>query len=442
MALPEPGNGTAVGAAPPERPPADGVRRRRIRRVTTWVLVVLTTLSVLVSTVAYWAHATVFDQDRYLELVVPLADDPAVQAALATSITDELVTVLDLDKRIADALTEIPQLPKLVPQLIAGPVANMGNDLVGKEVTRFIDSQEFRDLWGRINDIGHEKLVSLLRADYDKLPNLRLEGEEVRVNLLPIVAEILQRVVQSGVNLVVSGVTVPDISVTEIPASARQTLSSVLGITLPEHFGEVTVMSRTNLDDAQAFVGRLDRLMWTLVLLSVGLVLATVLVAVNRRRGLVQLALGVTVGLLLAAVAIRRLKEELIGRVRGESARGAADSVLTATLATLRSVGWGILVAAVLVGVVAYLAGRPPWLLTILSEAKATARNPRLLATVATNADRFRVAGVVVALVVLSLTGIGVLQFVLVAGALGGYLWAVEEARKDAPDPAEPVSPS
>jgi hypothetical protein len=36
--------------------------------------------------------------------------------------------------------------------------------------------------------------------------------------------------------------------------------------------------------------------------------------------------------------------------------------------------------------------------------------------------------------------GIGVLQLVLVAGALGVYLWAVEEARKAAPAPVEPVS--
>ncbi|MEA2844011.1 MAG: hypothetical protein QOJ69_1682 [Actinomycetota bacterium] len=408
--------------------------------MTTWVLVVLTALSVLVSTVAYWAHRTVFDQDRYVGLVVPLADDPAVKAALTTYLTDQIVTVLDLDQRIADALGEIPQLPKRVPQLIAGPVANMGNDRVAKEVTRFVDSQAFRDLWHQINAVGHEKIVALLRADYDKLPNLKLEGEEVRVNLLPVVAEVLQRVVQAGVSLVVSGVTIPDISVSEIPDAARQELSSLLGITLPEHFGEVTVMSKTNLDDAQAFVGRLDRLIWALVFLTLGLAVATVLVAVNRRRGLVQLALGVSVGLLLAAVAIRRVKEELVGRVGSEKARGAVDSVVSATLASLRDVGWIILVAAVLIGMVAYLAGRPRWLRAILGHGRSAARDPRLLAAVAAYVDGFRIAGVVLALLVLVLMGIGVLQLVLVAGALGVYLWAVEEARKAAPAPVEPVS--
>jgi hypothetical protein len=363
-----------------------------------------------------------------------------VKAALTTYLTDQIVTVLDLDQRIADALGEIPQLPKRVPQLIAGPVANMGNDLVAKEVTRFVDSQAFRDLWHQINAVGHEKIVALLRADYDKLPNLKLEGEEVRVNLLPVVAEVLQRVVQAGVSLVVSGVTIPDISVSEIPDAARQELSSLLGITLPEHFGEVTVMSKTNLDDAQALVGRLDRLIWALVLLTLGLAVATVLVAVNRRRGLVQLALGVSVGLLLAAVAIRRVKEELVGRVGSEKARGAVDSVVSATLASLRDVGWIILVAAVLIGMVAYLAGRPRWLRSILGHGRSAARDPRLLAAVAAYVDGFRIAGVVVALLVLVLMGIGVLQLVLVAGALGVYLWAVEEARKAAPAPVEPVS--
>ncbi len=418
---------------------AEGVRRRRIRRVTTWILVALTALSVVTSTVAYWAHRTVFDQGRYLSLVVPLADDPAVKAALATYLTDEIVSALDLDQRIADALGEIPQLPKRVPQLIAGPVANMGNDLVAKEVTGFVDSQEFRDLWNQINAIGHEKVVALLRADYEKLPNLRLEGEEVRINLLPIVSEVLQRVVQKGVGLVASGVMIPDISVTDVSDSARQKLSAVLGITLPEHFGELTVMSKENLDDAQALVGRLDRLVWALVLLSVALALASLLMAVDKRRGLVQLALGVAVGLLLAAVAIRRVKEELLSRVEDDQARGAAGSVVSATLATLRDVGWVILVAAVALGVVAYLAGQPGWLRAVLGHGRAAARNPYLLATVARYVDGFRIAGVAAALLVLALTGIGVIQVVLVVGALGVYLWAVEAARKSAPDAPEPA---
>ena len=419
--------------------------------MTTWALVALTALSVLASTLAYWAHRTVFDQGRYLSLVVPLAEDPAVKAALATYLTDEIVSVLDLDKRIADALGEIPQLPKRVPELIAGPVANMGNDLIQKEVTSFVDSRDFQALWNQINAIGHEKVVALLRADYKKLPNLRLEGEEVRVNLLPIVSEVLQRVLQKGVGLVASGVTIPDISVTEVSDSARQRLSSVLGITLPEHFGELTVMSKENLDDAQALVGRLDRLVWALVLLSVALALATLLVAVDKRRGLVQLALAVAVGLLLAAVAIRRVKEELIGRVGDDQARDAAGSVVSATLATLRDVGWFILVCAVVIGVVGYLAGRPRWLRAVLGRGRAAtaARNPRLAATVVRYVDGFRLAGVAVAVLVLVMTGIGVLQVVLVVAALGAYLWAVEEARKSAPaagvepaelEPVEPVS--
>ena len=163
----------------------------------------------LASTVAYWAHRTVFDQGRYLSLVVPLADDPAVKAALATYLTDEIVAVLDLDQRIAEALGEVPQLPKRVSELIAGPVASMGDEVIRKEVTRFVDSGEFRDLWSQINAIGHEKVVAMLRADYEKLPNLRVEGEEVRINLLPIVSEVLQRVAQKGFGLVASGVSIP-----------------------------------------------------------------------------------------------------------------------------------------------------------------------------------------------------------------------------------------
>ena len=59
----------------------------------------------------------------------------------------------------------------------------------------------------------------------------------------------------------------------------------MLGITLPEHFGELTVMSKENLGDAQALDGRLDRLVWALVLLSVALALASLLVASRSAVG-------------------------------------------------------------------------------------------------------------------------------------------------------------
>ena len=52
--------------------------------------------------------------------------------------------------------------------------------------------------------------------------------------------------------------------------------------------------------------------------------------------------------------------------------------------------------------------------------------------------DGFRIAGVAAALLALVLTGIGVFQVVLVVGALGAYLWAVEEASRSAPHAAEP----
>ena len=47
-----------------------------------------------VSVPAVWSARTVLNTDRYVATVEPLADDPAVQQAIATRLTDEVFAAL------------------------------------------------------------------------------------------------------------------------------------------------------------------------------------------------------------------------------------------------------------------------------------------------------------------------------------------------------------
>ncbi|MDQ6797743.1 MAG: hypothetical protein M3011_06930 [Actinomycetota bacterium] len=420
------------------------VRARRTRRIATAVLAVVTTISVIAGTFAYWAHQTVFDQDHYMEVVGPLGADPAVTGALSTYLGTQIVTVLDLKTRIADALKDIPQLPEKADFLVgpvANAVANSADDLVRRRVSEFLVSQEFRNLWVEANRVGHEKVVALLRGDYQKLPNVKVGDAEVRLNLLPIVSRVLSRLVQDGVGRIAPGVTVPAVSVKDIPDSARQRLSQALGVTLPPDFGEVTIMSRQKLDTLQGTVNRLDRLVWGLILLSILLGAATVAMAVDKRKGLVELAVGVVAGLLLAAIAIRRVKEAVVDRIKSDEARGAARAVMDNTLGSLRAVAVVVIVAGIVVAVIAHLAGPPRWLTGSARWLRKQAGRPHTRISIAEHADGLRIAAVALGLLALFFTGINAVAVLIVGGVVAACLWAVDAVRRSAgPDEVDETS--
>ena len=78
-------------------------RRADVRRVLPTARTVIVT-------------ATVYNTDRYLAVVGPLASDPAVQEALARQLTQAVFTAVDVQTKVRAAIAE--RAPKL--EFIAG----------------------------------------------------------------------------------------------------------------------------------------------------------------------------------------------------------------------------------------------------------------------------------------------------------------------------------
>ena len=55
------------------------------RKIATITLVVITSLFVLVASIAVWGKRTLFDTNRFTKVVASVLDDPAVTNAMATS---------------------------------------------------------------------------------------------------------------------------------------------------------------------------------------------------------------------------------------------------------------------------------------------------------------------------------------------------------------------
>src|SRR3954453_3580236 len=111
-----------------------------VRRSIAGLLVVLFAVLLPITLAATWTHRTVLDTDTYVSTLAPIADDPAVTAAVARDLTNQLYAALDPEAVIANALP-----PKAA--FLAGPIANGARGQVQDAVTRVLDSDQFQQIW-------------------------------------------------------------------------------------------------------------------------------------------------------------------------------------------------------------------------------------------------------------------------------------------------------
>ena len=408
-----------------------GTGRRRVRQVLAGVLVVLTSLCIVAATIGLWTQRTLSDTDRFVALVAPLADDPAVTNPLAARLSEEVFIALDVEARIEEALSSIPNLPPQASFLV-GPLTAGAQSLVQQRVEGFLASPAFAELWVNLNRQVHGKVQALLNEDYEELPNVAVTGGEVQLNLVSVVAVIIQRLAQGGVDLLGIDVTVPSIPTSLGSSEAIDRLSSALDVTLPADFGQVTIMSADQLSGYQDAVRTMKRLVVATFLLSLILLALTIVVTPNHRRAVIWLGVGVTAGLFLAGVFLRRVEASIVDAIEGPGAKAAAQDVFDQVSSSLRQAGLVVLMIGVIAALLAYLLGRPPWFQRTAGWLeRVTASRPggsELDVWVADHADPVRFGGGVIAALVLFLTGIDWIPVAIVGVLFGLFLWGVANA--------------
>ena len=408
-------------------------RRGKTRSILTAVLAILTAISIFAATVGVWTQRTLASPDRYVALVAPLAKDPAVTNALATRLTDEVFTALNVQSEVQQALAAIPNLPPAA-SFIAGPIAAAAHNLIETQVANFLQTDTFANLWTQLNLQVHTKVKALLNGDYSQLPNVSIDGGEVQLNLVSLVAQILQQLAQSGLNSLGINVTVPSIPPDLASSAAIQQLSSALGVSLPPDFGQVTIMTADQLTSYQKTVRQLKRGEGALVLLSILLLAATIIVAPRRRRAVIWLGAATVVALFLGGVFLRRMEASIVDSITGPAAKAAATDVFAQVTTSLRHTGLLVITVAIVVALIAYLTGRPRWLVRAAAWIqRVTAPSPEgseLEVWVARYHDPVRVIGIAVAVVILFITGIDWLPVAIVGALLAVFLWGVAVAEQ------------
>ncbi len=191
------------------------------------VLVALASVGVLASAVSLWTHSLLFNTDRWVETVGPVLEDPEVTHDLSVLLTDKAIEASDLETRVTDALP-----PRA--QFIAPAIVDATRDFMQKRMEEWLNRPEAYDLWLKINGFAHERLVAVLEGDSTYI---QLNGDEVRLNLVPLIAKALELIEQVLPGALDERIDVPQIDPAASAEEMRAQLESATGRTLPEDFG-------------------------------------------------------------------------------------------------------------------------------------------------------------------------------------------------------------
>jgi hypothetical protein len=351
----------------------------RVRGVTAIVLVLLTAIAITASGAAWWVHYVALDTEALMNLMGPAITSDEFTTALGDRLAEDAVTALDLEARfetrlsalddyigeqLVEAIDPDPRVLDLIKGLdiprfadLAGPIATAANDRITTAITTLASSDEFRDALLATTRKAHETLVALV-TNLDALPNLYVDGDSVKWNVLPLVANTLEYVLRQGI-LGGQDITLPDLSDNPVASVAIGRLADALGSRLPDDLGQITVMSTGQLNAIQDYGDAFDRSVWLLIGLAFALVVVTIAVSPRKRRTLVQLSIATVIALIIVAIGIRTAISSIQDGIVLEVNRVAALRVLFDLQDSAQAVGVTIFLIAILVGGLAWLGGRP-----------------------------------------------------------------------------------
>jgi hypothetical protein len=260
--------------------------------------------------------------DRWVGAVGPLASDPSVQSSLAEAAASQAITALD---------AQIQSLPGPL-QRLATPAQSGLNSFVSDQAHNVVQSAQFAQLWTEVNRAGHAALVQLLRGEAPVGGAIAISNGELQLNLLALMPALVQRVQQVPANL--------------LPAPPTT------------DFGYIDLAPAGALSSAQRLVQLLDRSTAALVIVAIVLILITLVLASNRRLTAMRLGLGVAIGLLLSGLGLLLVQGRIVSSVADRPISGALQAAMSAVLMSLGQFMFIAFLAAGVVAIVAFVAGR------------------------------------------------------------------------------------
>ena len=320
------------GARAPSR---EDARRSPWWAVSSAILLSLACLLAPLSVAAVWASTQISDTDRYVQTVAPLADDPAVQQAIANDVTQAVLEYIDIESLTTELLTALGQQENVPPRLgallpgLAAPISNGVESFTRDQVGGFVASPQFAVLWEQVNRVAHQQIVTLLEGGGGGA--VSAQGDQITLNLGPVITAVKERLVARGFSVA-----------SRIPAIDRS----------------FVLVQSGSISDAQAYYRLLNTLGTWLPVVALALFAGGVFLARDRRRALLRGALGFVAGMIVLGLGLA------IGRAFYLSAvppdllpREAAETIFDTLVRFLRSGLRAVAVLGLVVALAAFVTG-------------------------------------------------------------------------------------
>lgn len=301
-------------------PPETG----RWRKPIAILLVLIGCFLAAVSVPAVWLNRTVMDTDAWVQTVGPLAEDPAIQSAVANTATNELFKRVNVEKLAKDALP--PQA-----EFLAGPLAAQVKTFARSQADNLVRSPAFSRLWIDVNRKAHSAVIAILTGTQGKY--LAVANGKVTLDLSPIVNDIKVRLDKAGLGAVTGAI-------------------GNVG-------GTFTLFESPALAQAGQTLKLMNNLALWLPLLTLALLAGAVAIAKDRRRIVLWVGVGLVIAMIVPLEGINLARYpyvtaiERLGTIPNNAALAVYDTVLAGLLAAQRTVlafGLVLWIAAALAG--------------------------------------------------------------------------------------------
>jgi hypothetical protein len=302
-----------------------GRHKGRGRTIGAWVLLVLACLLAVTSVVVVYARNQLLNTDTFVSTLAPLASEPAVQTAVATRVSDSLVAQTDLEQQVKNALP-----PRA--DFLASPITSTVKSAAYTITLKLVQSSQFQTLWEQALRQSHQQLDNLLTGQ--KVGALSAANGQVTVDL------------------------------TQVETKAKQALAA-RGLSVfdkvPQYTGKPYVLFESKqLLKVQRWVKFLNRLALVLPIVSLLLFAVSVVLARDRRRGLVHAASGLAVSMAVLLVAANVGRNQYLASLLPGQSKDATAAVIDTVDASLLDSVRTLLVLAAVVAVIAFVVGLGP----------------------------------------------------------------------------------
>jgi len=310
------------------------------RRSVWWsvfsaVLITLACLLAPLSVTSVWASTQVSDTEQYVQTVAPLAEDPAVQSAIAQDVTRAVLEYIDVETLTTEMLQTLAQGENVPPRLatalpaLAVPISNGIESFTRTQVDRIVASPQFAVVWERVNRVAHEQVVTLLEGTPGGA--ISAQGDTVTLNLGPVIDQVKER-------LVAEGFTIAE----RIPTIDRS----------------FVLVQSEGVTRAQGIYRLLNTLGTWLPFIAIALFAIGVFLARDRRRALLNGSLGIVGALLALGVGLALARVAYLDAVPPEVlSQEAAGNVFDTMVRFLRTALRAAAVLGIILAVAAFMTG-------------------------------------------------------------------------------------